>query len=103
MADFEKIKKQVDKFIEQINIDVEELPSYHYDRNPYGVEDALIGTSGGYDWDADEEYQAQLEKALEILESESIFEYIDADDIKDSEQEEYQKLTIEYIKNKMEE
>ena len=103
MADFEKIKKQVDEFIEQINIDVEELPSYHYDRNPYGVEDALSGTSGGYDWDDDEEYQAQLEKALEILESDSIFEYIDADDIQENEQEEYQKLTIEYIKNKMEE
>lgn len=103
MADFDKIKKQVDDFIEKINIDVEELPSYYYDRNPYGVEDALIGTSGGYDWDESEEYQEQLEKALEILENESIFDYIDADEIKESDEKEYQQLTIEYIKNKLEE
>jgi hypothetical protein len=53
--------------IEDQEIEVSELSSYHYDSNPYGVEKELVGSSAGYDWDDDEEWEAKTEKFREEL------------------------------------
>ena len=73
----DRLKKALDSYIEKLEVDVEELDSYHYVRNPYGVEEQLIGTSSCYDWDEDEEYEAQVAKMLEYIETDGVENYLD--------------------------
>lgn len=61
---YEKLYRKV----EQIEIDRTELSSYHYDPNPYDVEPQLIGSSKGYDWDTDEEWEKQVEVFFKQME-----------------------------------
>lgn len=73
----DRLKEALDSYIEKLEVDVEELDSYHYVRNPYGVEEQLIGTSSCYDWDEDEEYEAQITKMLEYIEADGVENYLD--------------------------
>ena len=72
--------EEIEKWIEEIDVDVSDLSSYHYDDNPYGVDRELRGWSGEYVWDEDEEYTAKIEKAIDYLESDGVEGYFDVDD-----------------------
>ena len=81
-----ELKKQIDEWVESFEIDVEELESAHYDRNIYDLEPHLA--VGGWVWDEDEEYQAQVEKAI--------------DNVDDLElDEETSKEVVEYLESKL--
>ena len=58
----EALKKELLKKVDEIEINIEELNSYHFEKNPYGVETQLIGTSGEGQWDENEEWQEQIKK-----------------------------------------
>lgn len=64
----EEQKAAVRRWFENLDVDCEELPSAHWVHNPYGVDEALVGWSSGYEWDEDEEAKARLEKALDFME-----------------------------------
>ena len=72
----ERLKKELDNYLEKLEVDVSELDSYHYVRNPYCVEEQLIGSSSGYEWDEDEEYNAKVEKLIEYIEADGIKYYL---------------------------
>ena len=95
----EELKKKIDEWVESLDFDETELPSYHYDHNPYCVEPQLIGTSGVFEWDEDEEYQAKLNRAVELIEADGAFEYLDTPE---EDEEEIKKEVLDYINQKIE-
>lgn len=86
------LKQKVDEFVNDFEIDVEELESAYYDSNIYGLEPHLA--VGGWVWDEDEEYRAQVEKTLESLKEAGVEAYFDVD-------EESSKEVIEYLERKL--
>ena len=71
---------EIEEWVNDLEIDPSDLPSYHYDKNPYGLEYPLYCGSGQYDWDEDEEYEAKCEKAVDYLESDGVEGYFDVED-----------------------
>lgn len=80
----ETIKKELLKKVDKIEIDVTSLDSYEWDKNPYCVESALIGTSGCATWDKYEEWEEQIKTMVEYLQADSLNEYVT---LSDAEQE----------------
>ena len=72
----ETLKKELLKKVEEMEIDVDQLDSYHIDRNPYCVEPQLIGTSSCGVWDENEEWQAQIKKMKNYIETDGAGEYL---------------------------
>lgn len=88
----EKDKEKIEFYVLDQDIDESELPSAHYDPNPYGVEDHLIGSSGGWFADEDEVYEAKKEQAISKIKEDGAYQWMDVDeDIDDNE-------VIEYIR-----
>ena len=71
----EKIKKELLNKIEEIEIDVYQLDSYHWDNNPYDVEPALAWGSAGGVWDEEEEWKEQLKTLAEWVKSDGLCEH----------------------------
>lgn len=76
----ESIKKELLKEVEKTEIDVTQLNSYHYDRNPYGVEEQLIGSSSCSEWDEDEEWDEKVKELAKNIKDYGILEYVDLSD-----------------------
>ena len=72
----EALKKELLKKVDEMEINVEELSSYHFEKNPHCVEPQLIGTSGEAQWDENEEWQAKIKKAKKCLEADGAGEYL---------------------------
>lgn len=72
----DRLKKELLKFIEGIEIDVQQLRSYHIDRNPYCVEPHLVSGSSQSVWDENEEWQEQVKKAKEFIAVDGAGEYL---------------------------
>lgn len=72
----EKLKKELLKKVDEMEINVEELDSYHVDRNPYCVEPQLVGTSGEAQWNENEEWQEQIKKMKKFIEADGAGEYL---------------------------
>lgn len=84
----EALKKELLKKVDEMEINVEELSSYHWESNPYDVETQLIGTSGEGQWDENEEWQEQIKKMKKYLEADGAGEYLTlADDDWDNQDE----------------
>ena len=62
-------------------VDVEELPSARYVRNPYGVDPELIGSSSCWEYDEDDMLNAACELAIERLTDEGLDAYLNWDEI----------------------
>lgn len=77
----ESIKKELLNVAEAIEIDVTSLESCRWIRNIYGVEPQYA--VGGYDWDEDEEWRAQLLKLADWIEVDGIGEYVNLADDED--------------------
>ena len=60
-------KDAVRRWFKNLEVDVEELPSARRVNNPYGVDEALVGWSSGYEWDENEEVEARLERAIDWI------------------------------------
>lgn len=73
----EEMKQQLLQEVNDTEIDYEDLDSYVYDSNPYGVEEELIGDSGSADWDEDEALVAKFDRFIEIIECDGAIEHID--------------------------
>lgn len=65
----DKLKKELLSWVENMEIDVQELDSYHWEKNPYCVEPQLAAGSGCGMWDENEEWQAQIRQAKEWIAS----------------------------------
>lgn len=72
----ETLKKELLKKVEEVEVDVSQLNSYHIDHNPYGVEQQLIGTSSSGVWDENEEWQEQIKKMKNYIEADGAGEYL---------------------------
>lgn len=84
----EALKKELLKKVDEMEVNVEGLSSYHWESNPYGVESQLIGTSGEGQWDENEEWQEQIKKMKKYLEADGAGEYLTlADDDWDNQDE----------------
>lgn len=95
-------EEQIDglkNWVNKLEIDVCELPSCHYDSNPFGLEYPLSCGSGQYVWDEDEENEAKIERAIDYLESDGWEAYFDYDEDK-QDPEELTKEAIEYLRAK---
>lgn len=68
--------EKVEDFVQDLEVDESSLDSARWDSNPYGVEPHLAGGSGCWVYDDDDYYNAQLEKALDCIESDGAWEYI---------------------------
>lgn len=83
----EQQQKELLALVDTIEVDVDELPSFVYDSDPYMVGYPLCMGSGSGDWDEDEEYVAQIEEAINRIEADGVMEYVtapeDADDYGD--------------------
>lgn len=75
----EKVKEITD-WVERIAVDCSELPSYHFEKDPFGVGPELRRGSERYEWDEDEEFDAQCDEAIEMLKEEGIETFFDVDD-----------------------
>lgn len=75
-----ELLRKVDSFVDGLEIDIDELRSAQWDSNPYGVEEPLYYGSGQYNYDDDEYYTKQLEKALDYIRADGLENYIDVDD-----------------------
>lgn len=64
----EEQKAAVRQWFENLPVDCAELQSARWVHNPYCVEEALVGSSSGYEWDEEEEVEARLEMALDNME-----------------------------------
>ena len=95
----EKQKKILTDWVNEQNIDASELPSYHYDKDPYGVGPELRGCSGCYVWDEDEWTERAIEEAVEKLESDGWDAYFDYDE-DTQDPDELTKEAIEYLRAK---
>lgn len=99
----ESLKDKIKEELKTIEVNVEELDSYHYDRNPYGVEDALIGSSGTNVWDEDEEYDAQIDRFINFIKIDGLYNYIDDETLNNIDDEDLQKqydnLAIQYLES----
>jgi hypothetical protein len=95
----EALKKELLKKVDEMEINVEELKSYHFEKNPYCVEPQLIGTSGEGQWDENEEWQAKIQKAKKYLSEEPAYELLTLadEDYDDDDQEDCTTLTNECI------
>lgn len=93
----DKIKKQVLDKINTLDVDVTKLDSYQYNGNPYGVERALIGTSGDYEWSEIEEWTEKVRKFISWLEDDCVSEYIELSSDETSKDFEDRELTQEVI------
>lgn len=89
----EDLKERLLDLVNTTEIDVEDLESYTYDSNPYGLEYPLSIGSGGEDWDDNEEMCAKFDRVIDDVEDEGIGEYIDIEDGLD----EYGELTEEAV------
>lgn len=79
-------KEKISEFVHSQDIDETELKSYHYDRNPYGVEPHLIGCSGCWVFDEEEYYEAQKEEAIEKITEDGACQWLAVgEDAKDEE------------------
>ena len=72
----EALKKELLKKVDEMEVNVEGLDSYHWESNPYGVESQLIGTSGEGQWDENEEWQSKISKMKKYLEADGAGEYL---------------------------
>lgn len=73
----EKIKKELLKKVNSIQIEPETLSTYRWIKNPYEVEEQLIGSSGEGDWDVNEEWKAQVEDMVKSLGKDGLYQYTD--------------------------
>lgn len=83
--------------VAKIEVDVDELPSFVYDSDPYMLGYPLCAGSGSGDWDEDEEYCAQIDGAISAVEADGALEYVTAPE----EADDYGDLTlaaVEFLK-----
>lgn len=90
-------KWEIKDFVFSIDVDVEELESYEYDNNPYGLEYPLSCGSGCGTWDEDEELEAQKERAIELITQDGIWEYLGVGVDCDTDDAEYEKVYREVV------
>lgn len=93
-------KQELHNYINNMSIDYSSLDSYHYDSNPYMVEPQLVGSSGCYAWDEDEEYQVKLETLINEIPKYGIENYLKLTQeqlYNDTYVEELQKTTLCYL------
>ena len=90
-------KKELKEWVDKIEIDVETLPLSYYDINVFCVEEHLA--VGGWVYDEDEYHEAQIEKAIDYLETDggvfSYFPWTDDEDVA----EQLTKEAVEYIRS----
>lgn len=97
---FKEIEK-VEDFVQDLEVDESSLDSARWDSNPYGVEPQLAIGSGCWVYDDDDYYNAQLEKALDCIESDGAWEYIKGfclDEDGDPDEDLNEKI-IQYLKD----
>lgn len=94
----ERVKNELLKEVNETEIDVTQLESYVWERNPYGVEEQLIGTSGSGDWNEEEEWQEKVRKLISRLEKDGLVEYSNLDDREIELDQETGELTREAIR-----
>lgn len=95
-------KEKIRKFVFSVKIDVEDLESYEYDDNPYGLEYPLSRGSGCCSWDEDEELEAKKERAIELITKDGIWEHISLGVDCDTDDAEYEKVyreVVEFIRS----
>ena len=90
-------EKDIEQWVKDLGIDETQLDSYHWERNPYGVEDPLIGSSSCYEWDEEEYYEAQQQKALDLLDGDRITDYMDWDIGDDIDEDQLTDEAIKFI------
>lgn len=93
----ESLKKELLKFVDRMEVDVEELDSYHWDSNPYCVEPQLAGGSGCGVWDENEEWKAKVSKAKDWIATDSAKYYLTLADEDYDEDGECETLTQECV------
>lgn len=85
--------EDLDDWVNEIEIDEEYLESAKWDRNIYGVEPQY--SVGGWVYDEDEYYQAQVDKAIDYLKSDGWGGYFEYDD--DQDETELTQRAIVYL------
>ena len=90
-------KSSISDFVFSIEVDPEDLESYEYDDNPYGLEYPLSRGSGCGSWDPDEEIEAQKERAIELITNDGIWEHISLGVDCDTDDDEYENVYREVV------
>lgn len=84
-------RQMIDDFIQEQEIDVQELNSYHCYKDNQGFD--RFAEPDDEDWDVNEEWNAQCEQAIKKIKDDGLWEMTNVPD-------RYQEEAIEYIKDK---
>lgn len=95
---FDEYKPEIDAWVDDIVVEVDELDSYHRNSNPYGVEAQYA--RGESDWDEEEERQAKIRKSLEYLKTDKIYDYFTMD-FNENVQEKMHEMAVKYLEGKL--
>lgn len=90
-------KSSISDFVFSIDVDAEDLDSYEYDDNPYGLEYPLSRGSGCGNWDEDEELEAQKKRAIELITQDGMWEYLSVGVDCETDDAEYEKVYREVV------
>lgn len=94
----EKLKKEILKYIDNMEIDVEDLDSYSYSSPSYSWVSSNPEPASE-EWDEDEEYQAKIEWLINAVEKhhDHLGEYVDMTD-EEADDEELQLRLLNWLK-----
>lgn len=91
-------KWEIKDFVFSIDVDVEDLESFDYDDNPYGLEYPLSRGSGCGSWDEDEELEFQKARAIELITQDGMWEYIPVGVDCETDEAEYDEVYQEVVR-----
>ena len=97
-------KQDLNTYMDSMPIDYSSLDSYHYDSNPYMVELQLVGSTGCYGWDENEEYQVKLETLIDEIPEYGVENYLKLTQeqlYNDAYVEELQEATLRYLSGQL--
>lgn len=95
---FEEYKPQIDAWVDDTVVEVEELDSYYREFNPFGVPTEYATWEST--WDEEEELQEKIKKCVGYLKEDKIYDYIPMD-MDDDMLELMHKIAVKYLEGKI--
>ena len=96
----ETIKKELLEYASKIEIEPTLLDTCKFVRNPFGVEDQLIGKSSVYECDDEDLFRAQIEVLITYIKADGVGEYCklsDDEHEKDNQDKELSHQAINWL------